>query len=166
MALVIEDGSQVAGANSYITVAELRAFGLARSSGLPTPNEEAESLLVRAMDYIEGMRSRFQGKKTGATQPLQFPRKGLIIDDEPFPDNAIPNELKNGQAQLAIDIFAGFDPMASSDGREVLREKVDVIETEYAQSSGSGSGPSIPKTMAFLEPLFGFNGATLRTIRG
>lgn len=174
MALVIEDGTGKPDANSYVTVEEARSYASARGTELPADDAEVESLLVRAMDYLEAQRGKYQGTKTyPGLQALQWPRSGVVIDcDYNLPDNIIPTELKNAQKQLALEVFNGLVLLPSSDGRVVKREKVDVIETEYmtGQDLGSGAtmGPSFPAVDALLDPLFnacGGGGFFLKTVR-
>ena len=174
MALIIEDGTGKPDANSYTTVEEARSYAAARGTDLPDDDAQVESLLVRAMDYLEAQRAKYQGVKTyPGLQALQWPRSGVIIDcDYQLPDNIIPTELKNAQKQLALEVFNGLVLLPSSDGRVVKREKVDVIETEYmtGQDLGSGAtmGPSFPSVDALLEPLFsacGGGGFFLKTVR-
>lgn len=149
MALTIENGTQVAGANSYVTVAEAKAFAAARgASNFPTADADVEVLLVLAMDYLEAKRSDFKGTKTSASQPLQYPREGSTVDGELIANNIIPVELKNAQMQLAIEASDFGDLSPSSDGYAVAVEKVDVLEIQYA-AGGRLSGTSLPAEMNF-----------------
>lgn len=165
MALVIENGSLVAGANSYVSVAEARAYAAARASTFPADdvdgNIAAEAALIVAMDYLESFRDQFKGRKVDpATQALQWPRTGVQIDGWDVPADHIPNELKAAQMQLAVEGAAGTDLMPTGDGREVIREKVDVLETEYAPGAGGAPQPVLAKVRALLAPLLsaGFGG--------
>lgn len=153
MALVIENGSLVTGATSYVTVDAARAFAVARAATLPTPDGEVEALLIRAMDMLESFRDRFKGSKVDpATQALQWPRMDVVIDGWEVPVTHIPQELKNAQCQLAIEANL-TDLMPTGDGRDVIREKIDVLETEYAPGSGGVAQPYFPKVQALLAPL-------------
>lgn len=173
MALEIEDGTGKPDSNSYVTVAQARAYALARGVTLPADDAQAEALLIQAMDYLEAQRGRYQGTKTyPGVQALQWPRVGVIIDcDYSLPDNIIPTELKNAQMQLSMEVFNGLVLLPSSDGRVVKREKVDVIETEYMTGQDLGAsgslGPSFPAVDALLEPLFNAcgGGFFLKTVR-
>jgi hypothetical protein len=159
MALVIENGSLVAGANSYVGVADARAFAEARASNLPVDDSEVEAALIVAMDYLESLRGEYQGKKVDpATQALQWPRTGVVLDGWQVPVDHIPQVLKFAQSQLAIEAAAGTDLMPTGDGREVIREKVDVLETEYAPGAGGAPQPYLAKVRAFLEPLISSGG--------
>lgn len=159
MPLVIENGSLVAGANSYVSVAEARAYATARASTLPADDTEVEAALIVAMDFLESLRGEYQGRKVNpATQSLQWPRTGVQIDGWDVPANHIPKELKDAQCQLAIESASGVDLMPTGDGREVIREKVDVLETEWAPGSGGAAQPIFTKVRAFLAPLLSAGG--------
>ena len=107
MAIIVEDGTIVAGANSYVSEAELTAYASARGVTL-TGNTEA--LLLNAMDYIESL--SYIGTKVSSTQPLQWPRYNVVIDGYYFPNNEIPEILKSGLMQTAMAIDSGTDPLS------------------------------------------------------
>lgn len=174
MALVIETGSgDNPLANSYAGVEEARAYADIRGIELPDEDEAVEAMLVKAMDYLEAQRARYQGAKAHpGTQPLQWPRVGVVLDcSYALPSDVIPVELKNAQMQLVLELHAGMDLMPSSDGRVVKKEKVDVIETEYMTGQDMGTSglprPSLPAVDALLEPLFAAcgGGFFLKTVR-
>jgi hypothetical protein len=131
MAIVVEDGSIVTGANSYVTVVELQAYASARGV---TIDGQAERHLIQAMDYIENL--SFKGYKKTDDQPLQWPRMDVYVDGYLVASNVIPDELKNGLMQCAIAIHEGNDPLQDAP-RAVQRQKVDVIEVEYAAGASS-----------------------------
>lgn len=191
MALVKEDGTGVADANTYSLVAEVRAYAQARGVTLPADDPSVESLIIPAMDYLEGFRDRFKGSKTytgiagfhaddcfsiplpadvdtHAAQTLQWPRYGVEIDNVPISGNAIPRELTSALAQCVVEMSAGNDLNPTTTGQVVKREKVDVLETEYmtAQDMGFAAdfSPSFPKVDALLAALFngGFSISTVR----
>ena len=152
MALVIEDGSGVAGANSYIDVATARAFASARGLSLPVADADVEVLLIKAMDFIESFRAEFQGLKTLAENPLQWPRTGATLDGYGLTDDTIPTILASAQAQLAADGNLQ-DLMPTGSGREVVMEKVDVVAVQYADSGNANPQPVFTKAEALLKPL-------------
>lgn len=154
MAIVVEDGSGVAGANSYITVAEARAYAAAHGDALPADDAAAETLLARAMLYLEARRAEYQGTKASPDNPLQWPRNSVILDGYPLAVGTIPRELKDAQAQLAIEAQT-TDLMPTGDGREVIMEQVDVIRVQYAPSGSTSLQPRLAKVEALLQPLYG-----------
>lgn len=153
MALTIEDGSGVAGANSYIDVVAARTYAVARGLALPAADGDVEALLIKSMDFIEAYRGDFQGLKTAATNSLQWPRTGATLDGYPLAEDAIPQVLKDAQAQLAVDA-QNADLMPTGTGREVVMERVDVVQVQYAESGNTNPQPIFTKAEALLKPLF------------
>ena len=153
MALTIEDAPGVAGAHSYIDVAAARTYAVARGLTLPVADGDVEALLIKAMDFIEAYRGDFQGLKTAATNSLQWPRTGVTLDGYPLAEDAIPQVLKDAQAQLAVDA-QNADLMPTGTGREVIMERVDVVQVQYAESGSTNPQPIFTKAEALLKPLF------------
>lgn len=165
MPLVIEDGSGVAGANSYATVQEAKDYATARGLSLPA-DAAVEKALVLACDKLESY--RFKGDKTDEANPLAWPRKNVYVGaaTEPLADDSIPDKLKQAQCQLAYESSKGTDLMPTGTGREVVRTKVDVIETEYATRNSGTITPEFNKAEALLKPLLATSGSFgLQTVR-
>ena len=129
--IIVENGTVVAGANSYVSEADLTAY--ASDRGL-TLTAATDVLLIKAMDYIESL--SFIGDKHTEAQPLQWPRDEVYIDRHYIERETIPKELKNGVYTAALAIDAELDPLRIIE-RATKREKVDVIEVEYANSAAS-----------------------------
>ena len=168
MTLIVENGSIVANANSYVDLTDARAYATQRGETLPTDDSELEALLIKAMDYLEGLRAKYQGSKTDPdNQELQWPRMNVYIDCELFPSDEIPKELVSAQCQLAIDQNNGVVIQPSGDTRFAIFEKVGPLETEYSEKIGSTSSPTLTAADALLEPLFSACGqsSTLNTVR-
>lgn len=167
MALVIEDGSIVAGANSYITVAQLKAYASDRGVELPADDSALEPMIVQAGDYLNSYEPKFKGKRVDPTQSMAWPRNGAVIYGVEFVDNAIPAQLIAAQCQAAILVSQGVDLMPNITGFAVRREKVDVIEFEYATGGGVNNSatpemtPTFPSVEALLVPLIGGSDAGL-----
>jgi hypothetical protein len=160
MSLVIEDGSVVAGAQSYASVQNLKDYASLRRLTLPEKTEEMEALLIKAVDYIESFRDKFRGHKKNDDQALQWPREHVYIDNDYFDSGAIPVELIQAQCQLAFDAIGG-DLQATGSGQQIIRQKVGPIETEYSDSGSSTVQRRFNKAEAFLKPLLR---ATFRTV--
>ena len=161
MAIIVEDGSIVTGANSYVSEAELTAYATARGITLTGDEEE---LLVRAMDYIESL--NYKGMKFSDEQPLQWPRSGVIVDGYAVSASSIPQILKNGLMQTAMAIDNGEDPLADLP-RSVQSETVGPISVTY--SSGASSVPIVRKINAQLYKLLesgGLYGSSFVVDRG
>jgi hypothetical protein len=170
MSLVIEDGSLVSDASSYVSVEDVRAYAAARASTVPAVGAEGDAAIeaacIVANDYLETFRDEFKGSKVApATQSLQWPRTGATLDGAEIPPDVIPKLLRDAQCQLAIESVNGLDLMPTGDGREVIRKKIDVLETEWRPGSGGAAQPILTKVRKMLEPLLSGSGFGLQVIR-
>ena len=165
MALVIEDGSEIAGAQSFVTVAELDAYALLRNiTTLPAVETEKEALLILGMDFINTQESKFQGARNTSTQILSFPRNGVSMFGFPFSSASVPQLVKDAQMQIAIEAVTN-DLIPTGAGRETIREKVGEIEVEYSSVKGGTIQPVFNKVISLLEPIFEIASGSLFSVR-
>jgi DnaT-like ssDNA binding protein len=152
MTIIVENGTVVTGANSYVSAADFTAYALARGVTLTSG---AETLLIQAMDYIESL--SFIGTKWTRDQSLQWPRLNVHIDGYANDVNHIPQELINAQMQVAMAIDTGNGPLATV-ARSTKRERVGELEVEYM--AGAAATPIVRTINAMLWKLlangFGF----------
>lgn len=132
MALVIEDGSVVTGANSYVTLAEFKAWADARDITYSADDDALEATILRAMDYLE--RLFFIGNKANENQPLQWPRTEALIDGYYADATEIPKEVKTALYEATVVEAAGYSELENQ-SRKTLRERVGDIEVQYADNS-------------------------------
>ena len=132
MALVIEDGSVVSGANSYVTLAEFKAWADARDITYNADDNALEAQILRAMDYLE--RLFFIGNKAKENQPLQWPRTEALIDGYYADATEIPKEVKTALYEATVVEAAGYSELENQ-SRKTLRERVGDIEVQYADNS-------------------------------
>ena len=125
MALIVETGEIVENANSYVDLAYARAYATARGLALSDADDTLEAQLITAMDYLEALRSQYQGTKLGS---LQWPRYGVFIDGVELASDTIPKELKDAQCRLAFEVSSGVDIMPTTSGKYAKREKVGDLE--------------------------------------
>lgn len=167
--IVVEDGTGVANANSFVSIADARTYASNRGIALPTDEDELAAMLIQASDYLEAQERRYQGERTSSTQALTWPRKGVFLHCDEVPSNVIPKSLIGAQVQLVIAINDGFDLQPNVSPQDyVIREKVGPIDTEYADPTAVGIMPTFTGVNALLAPLFGecaSNKFALRTIR-
>lgn len=167
MALVIEDGSLIAGANSFVTRAEVIAYAAAR--GVTIPDEDASDVLaIKGMDYLWSL--CYKGDLVSETQSTPFPRSGLVDGDTADDyEHTIPAGVKNAQLQLALDVNAGIELTASANPSATLkRSKVGPIEREFFEPGSLTLDGKAPLTVAnaWLAPFLCNGGAfTLKTVR-
>lgn len=174
IAIIVEDGSNVPNANSYVSIADARLYALNRGVVLPVDDDSVASMLINATDYLETFACEYLGKKTSVTQPLEWPRtiklyEGGCESTPPFGVNEIPKNLIAAQIQGAIAISEGFSLQGNINPQDyVTRETVGPITTEYADPIKVGISPKFGAIDALLAPLFGKcanNGGGFRTYR-
>lgn len=134
MSLIVENGTGLSNAESYISVAnaDTRMTNLGNSNWLTMSTLEKEQALRRATVYMEqAYRSKWQGTRTTITQALSWPRYDVLIDRYNYiASTVVPADVANACADLAFKAAGG--DLAADLSRAVKREKVGPIETEYA----------------------------------
>lgn len=159
MALIIEDGSIVADADTFASVADLDAFTSKRGIALAAADEAAkEILLIKAMDFLETLEPRFQGSRINAEQTLSWPRQDVSINGFEWAEDSIPGQLIKAQLQLAV-YAETVDLLPAGDGREVIKEKVGPLETTYADTGSANPQPALTAFWEFISPLLVGGGA-------
>lgn len=136
MALIVEDGTAKANAESYATVAQATAYLAARAKGDAWDAvEDKEAALRLATDYIEQTyRGRWIGDKKTNSQALSWPRDNAMRQDEfeYIPGSAIPTEVVNACCEMALRTASG-DLLTDLD-REVASESISgAVSVTYAQ---------------------------------
>lgn len=176
--LIVEDGTIVPNANTFVNVDEARAYASARNITLPTNDADVATFLIRAADFLRTLESRFAGYRVDVSQALPYPRKCAPVPNMPrwyYDTDEIPDILKQGQIELMVALSSGvnlYGSAASSAARSVKRRKVGPIETEYFEASGGASSSLIgwaavaPAAYAVLSPLFGAGFGALTSVRG
>ena len=120
--LIVESGNGDSNSESYIDVAFADAYFLKRGITQWATLTNKESLIIRAMDYIEN-NYEYKGKELVSTQSLEFPR---VIDGETV---LPPLSLKNALCELALKANRG--DLLQDTGKTTIREKVGTLEVEY-----------------------------------
>lgn len=155
MSLVVEDGTGLPDAESYVSVAELRTYATRRGQQLPADDSGCEALLIQAVDFLQTL--RWKGSKTTTTQRLKWPRQDVWTDDYgPIDKNTIPQELKDAQCTLAI--IAQTIPLmpnaqANSKGGIQSESVYGAVARTYFKSSLAESRPYLPQVNSLLSDL-------------
>lgn len=170
--IVVEDGTKMDQAsplpNSYVDIAQFRSFAnelgytdFADASPQTVADTEIETALLRAAAYLkQKYRLLWKGSRVRAFQPLDWPRRGVDVPDffDPFNRqsnvpldfqdttfiaiNVVPEEVKEAQMLLAIEVFGGGTTadtvLQGSIGRLTKREKLGSLEVEYMTPEEGG----------------------------
>ncbi len=169
MALTVEDGTIVSGAESYCTLAFANTYHAARGNALTWTeytDEDREDALRKATDYmLQKYTERWAGYRKSSSQVLDWPRSYVPINDlvarEYISDSIVPDEVKRACASLALRALT-TDLLADEEQR-VVREKVDVIETEYSEHASQRK--KYPEIDLMLRRYLAFGEGSLNMIR-
>ncbi len=155
MAFTVEDGTIVAGANSYVTVAYADTYNTDRGNAAWTGDDAVkEAALIKATDYIEQKYAgRWISTPQSETQDLSWPRT--------FDAGVIPDRLMQAVCVLALESLS--DDLNPVQDRAVKREKVDVIEVEYMDTAQNGK--TRPAVDGLLRPYVSGSSLNARAVR-
>jgi len=145
MALTVETGAVVTGADSYISQSDADTYFTehgAPSAWTGLTSDEKDSALRYACIALEGM-FNWSGEIVSLTQPRSWPRSGASDNDgRTIAADSIDQRLKDAQCELAL-LHTSSALNASYDrGGAVKSEQVGPIRTEYFQ--GASAEPSLP----------------------
>lgn len=152
MSLVVENGTGVPGAQSYLTVAELRAFATQRALTLPVDDSEVEPLLIKACDFL-ALKS-YIGTIAVDGQGLDWPRlaTGYYSVSDGVYTFKIPDRLKTAQAMLALEAQNGDLTWATRPGK-YKKTKMSALYVEFAADTDRASGLRMDAVDSLLQPL-------------
>lgn len=144
MSLVVEDGSGLSNAESYVSVADCDAYFVARGStvwtaSLPASTTTKEIALRLATQALEvTYYGRWLGQRINQTMSLSWPRYGVCDPDGyELSSSAVPQRIKDATCELALRQVNGdtLIPDVSEPG-DIEAESVTVgpisVSTEYA----------------------------------
>lgn len=176
MALIVEDGTGLANAESYISVADATTYHEARGNATwaaLASDTVREQLLRQATDYmVQTYRLRWAGVRGSTTQALDFPRDFMprpdsyaigytIVGPDYFPSDTVPEEVRRACAELALRASEGA--LLADQEVPVTSEKVGQIAVEYA--SGAAQGVRYAAIDAMLRPFLKASGLFLPVTR-
>jgi hypothetical protein len=157
MTIIVEDGTGVTGANSYVTVDEFRDYAEARgTAAFSSTDADYDKYLILACDKLESYAKEFKGQRVATTQALQWPRYDVYLDDYLVANTTIPRELKYAQMAFALESLGGLDLMPNqlvATSAAVIKEKVGDLEVAYANPTNLRSTPAFAKAEALLSTL-------------
>lgn len=132
--LIIEDGSGVPSANSYISLAYADQYAVNRNytSWIGLTDYEKNAAIIKAMDYVDSIFD-WKGTKMHKYQPLNFPRRNIIDNDGFDYTGEIPEQLKRAICEAAFyvqDQYTLYTTHSADGALKVDRKKADVAEIE------------------------------------
>jgi|GEM_PF-320633 len=175
---IVEDGSGLEGAESYVTVAEADAYHLKMGNATwPQPGESAddsvlprkEAALRKSALFLDAYAlPKVTGEKKNPAQGLLFPRVGAVdYSGTPIDGDTVPVSYKNAQCEAALLVLSGVQLTTEAQAGPLLkRKKTDVLEKEWFEGS-YGQKPVFGWLDSLLSGLFGpaMGSSTLAVVR-
>jgi hypothetical protein len=164
MTLIVENGTGLSNAESFVSVADADARRTAFGDGTAwsaLTTEQKEQALRKATAFMEQRyRQRWRGTKLLRDQALSWPRFGAEVDGYVLYSDVVPSEVANVCADLALKSLS--ESLNADLTRGIVREKVGPLETEY--DAYSPQGPRYPAIEQALAP-FLMGGGMARVMR-
>lgn len=168
MSLMVEDGTGLAGAESYISVADAGTYHAARGItawALLASDTVREQCLRKATDYMVSVyRDRWQGLRTHAdTQALCWPRYNVVIEGVYLDKDTVPETVRQACAVLALK--AATEDLNPDLEQVVVSEQVDSLAITYDKNSPQRKRYSTIDAMLAPYLAAGFGCAMFRLMR-
>lgn len=167
--LIVEDGSIVPFADSYVSLADARSLADKFGMALPADDTEAEAALRNGSLYVDLQEPSMCGRRVSAAQTMAFPRTGIRLFGFDVSRTSIPTQVIRAQVIAAVEYGKGTDVRASSDGRATSLERVEgAVTVEYFNNGATGALTTITAAMDALRPLLcgANNGSSFNVFRG
>lgn len=165
MALVVEDGSGLDDAESYLSVADADSYHTNRgNSGWDGDETAKEAALRKATQYLDATYS-WKGSISSTTQALNFPRTNVFDSQGRDLSNGIPQKVKNATAELAL-VALSSELLANVDNSNYYKkEKVEGLEVEYKDNAPATTQYLFADRM--LSDLYSskYGGSTVKLVR-
>lgn len=167
MAFVVEDGTGLADANAFASVAYVDAYhnegGNATWTGTDALKEAA---IIRATRYLSNAYAWQGTRRKNRNQALAWPRTD-VADNEGFavPFDAVPTEIQQATAEIALRELATPGAMTPdyTPSDRVKSEKVGSIAVEYdlSRTDAESVRPVLLVVRDLIGPLLATGGGSI-----
>lgn len=147
MTLIVEDGTGLSTAESYISVADADAYHTSRGNTGWTGTEAAkEAALRRSTDWmVATYRNGWKGVRCASTQALDWPRYDVELNDVSggptsylLPSNEVPLEVRRACAEMALRaLTTNLRPDQGRIQKSATVGPVSVVYDEFGPSQTS-----------------------------
>lgn len=141
MPLTVEDGTGLAAADAFVSLADADAYHTARGNSTWTGDDADKEAAIRRASFFLSNSFRWKGYRlNGRTQALAWPRHD-VVDGESWSvsADAVPQEIRDATAEIAVRELVSPGSMTPdvTMADKVKRERVGPIEVEYANASAA-----------------------------
>lgn len=139
MALILEDGTGVTGADSFISVADANTLAASYGITLGADDATTEVQLRKAYKGLLVVEPQLQGSRTHDTQTGIFPRTGVLVNCVELDSEAITQDMQLAQLYQASAYIAGLESNTVDDGQNLKSFDVKGVYSETYQDGSSQS---------------------------
>lgn len=167
--LIVEDGTEVANAHSYVTLAEANAYhtlyGNTDWDGDDATLDQALIVACLSLELLYG--PKYLSQRVTNTQPLLYPRFAFYDQlQQLHAQGSIPKKLKDAQCELALMYLLGTDlfpeeNQASGIAQESIKVGDIQTSTTYQKQPKKSAYDGFRKVDITMYPLLKINGPTL-----
>jgi len=167
---VVEDGTGLSNANSYLSVADADTYhaNVTRSSDWTAATAASrENGLIVATQYLYiRFQGRWRGYRNTRSQALAWPRYSVEDDDGYVLDAAsLPQKLQDACAEMALRVVLGDNLLGTvTETGEIVSESVSVgpISESKTYAGGKPYGYEYPKLDALVRALIAAGDTIIR----
>lgn len=161
--LILEDGSGVAGANTWLLVASITDRMASYVFGTAWAAVDADRKAAAALESARQLaRYTWRGTRATETQGLPFPRRGIVVDGSEWPANTIPEWLLDAQARQANHIASLTETPYSAGA---LEPRTELKVGSLSLTPSSGSGVLSPDVRAIIAPYLSGSAGSMDLVR-
>lgn len=171
MAIIVEDGTGLPNADSYISEADADAYFALLANSAWEDVENKEGLLIAATRYmLQYFGGRWRGYRRTTTQALDWPRTLVTMVDAPgllyggytyLSESLVPPEVKWATAELALIASAG-DLVPNLERPE---SSVRIGEISVTYDRNSPELPRYPKIEMMVSKYLAASGPMVALVR-
>lgn len=140
--LIVEDGTNVPNANSYISQSDAVIYFNNKGDSVFTnsSSDQQAAALFRAGQGLDfWLNGRWRGRRANQVQALDWPRLG-VHDSDGYcvPNNVVPAKVKLAQAEVAkIELSTSFIQQSVDRSNNIEKQTVGPIDTTYMKTAPS-----------------------------
>jgi hypothetical protein len=153
MSLIIEDGSGVVDADSFLTLVDARTLALNYGLVIATDDTEAEVQLRKGYNGLLVSESSLQGSRTHTIQTGIYPRINVVSNCVDVDSETIPLSVKLAQLNYSDAINSGYGTNTVDNGLDLSGFNVDGVYSETYQDGNTKTNSTIQGVDNALYPL-------------
>lgn len=141
--LIVEDGSVVVDANSYVTYDYAENYHTLRGNSAWAAGDSTEKqyAIIRATQAVDSIyKGKWKGEQVEyGVQELEWPRSNVVVGSNSIDNDTIPNAIKKSVCEAALRELESPNSLTPDleRGGEIKRVKADVVEVEYMDGANS-----------------------------